>query len=218
MRSLGARWPRCSATCRRSGLFTSPMQLRNSPSARRGHSASGAAPAIGGRCWRTPRSTWFRSPRPTGSTLEMAVAALEAGKHVWCEKPMAAKLDEVRDDAVGRAPVGQGRHARLQLYPEPDHPPYPQAARRAHHRRCQSRPHRDGRRLHGRSCGAVPAAPRGIERLGCDRGFRCPPAVADPHLVRRRCAGDVRHGQAVPDRGSTTASRARSRFTTLPPP
>ncbi len=31
---------------------------------------------------------------PNRFHAEMAVAAFEAGKHVWCEKPMAAKLDE----------------------------------------------------------------------------------------------------------------------------
>ena len=33
---------------------------------------------------------------PNGMHREMAVAALQAGKHVWCEKPMALTMDDAR--------------------------------------------------------------------------------------------------------------------------
>lgn len=47
---------------------------------------------------------------PNAFHAEMAIAALQAGKHVWCEKPMAPKLDDairMRDavQGAGRAAV-----------------------------------------------------------------------------------------------------------------
>ncbi|MGN6549471.1 MAG: Gfo/Idh/MocA family protein [Pararhizobium sp.] len=48
---------------------------------------------------------------PNDFHAEMAIAALEAGKHVWCEKPMAPKLDDAR--AMREAARRSGRVAIL---------------------------------------------------------------------------------------------------------
>ena len=44
---------------------------------------------------------------PNGLHREMAVAALEAGKHVWCEKPMALTLADARAMAEAAARSGK---------------------------------------------------------------------------------------------------------------
>jgi predicted dehydrogenase len=48
---------------------------------------------------------------PNGMHREMAVAALAAGKHVWCEKPMALTLDDAR--AMAQAAAKSGRKTQL---------------------------------------------------------------------------------------------------------
>ena len=48
---------------------------------------------------------------PNGLHREMAVAALEAGKHVWCEKPMALTLGDAH--AMAEAAVRSGRATAL---------------------------------------------------------------------------------------------------------
>ena len=48
---------------------------------------------------------------PNGLHREMAVAALEAGKHVWCEKPMALTIADAK--AMAAAAVKSGRATAL---------------------------------------------------------------------------------------------------------
>ena len=48
---------------------------------------------------------------PNGLHRDMAIAALEAGKHVWCEKPMALTMD----DAIGMADAADRAGTRTQV-------------------------------------------------------------------------------------------------------
>ncbi|PZQ95908.1 MAG: myo-inositol 2-dehydrogenase [Cereibacter sphaeroides] len=43
---------------------------------------------------------------PNGLHREIALAALAAGKHVWCEKPMALTLEDAKDMAAAAAKAG----------------------------------------------------------------------------------------------------------------
>ena len=53
-----------------------------------------------------PRVDIVSITSPNGFHREMAIAALEAGKHVWCEKPMALTVEDAQamTDAAARAP------------------------------------------------------------------------------------------------------------------
>ncbi|RYE83353.1 MAG: Gfo/Idh/MocA family oxidoreductase, partial [Hyphomicrobiales bacterium] len=44
---------------------------------------------------------------PNAFHAEMAIAALEAGKHVWCEKPMAVALQDAERMAAAAARSGK---------------------------------------------------------------------------------------------------------------
>ena len=72
-------------------------------------SALRALPPTGATSSPTPRSTSSRSPRPTRCMREMAIAALQAGKHVWCEKPMAPKLADAERMAEAARRSGKSR-------------------------------------------------------------------------------------------------------------
>ena len=73
---------------------------------------------------RTRTSIWISVTSPNGLHREMAAASLEAGKHVWCEKPMALTLADAEAMAKAAAvasgqatALGYGylRHAALQV-------------------------------------------------------------------------------------------------------
>ena len=134
---------------------------------------------------RSRTSTWCRSRRPTRFIPTWRSRRFEAGKHVWCEKPMATKLADAERDARGGARVRQGRGARLQLHPEPDDPPDPAPPRRGPDRRRQSCARRDGRGFHGRSGGALLLEERGLVGPWRVGRFRRPSLEPDLRSVRR---------------------------------
>ena len=49
------------------------------------------------RCWPTPPSSWSSNLTNIGSHYAVTKAALEAGKHVYSEKPLCTDLDEARE-------------------------------------------------------------------------------------------------------------------------
>ncbi len=103
------RWGRCSGRSRGRGWCIWPKSRPSSP--RGGPAEFGFERSTSD--WRElvadPEVEVVSVTTPNAFHAEMAIAALEAGKHVWCEKPMAVRLaDAERMAAVARA-SGQGR-------------------------------------------------------------------------------------------------------------
>ena len=103
----GARWSAVVATCDASGWRAS---ARRYPGGRR-------SPTTSTSCCATRESTRWRSPRRCRTHFELAMRALQAGKHVLVEKPMTATVEQAQrliDEAERRGLVADGRpHLRL---------------------------------------------------------------------------------------------------------
>jgi predicted dehydrogenase len=66
------------------------------------------------------RAVWIATP--THLHRELAIAALKAGKHVYCETPLAGTVEDARAiAAAAQAAAGQVFHCGLQLRTDPQH-------------------------------------------------------------------------------------------------
>ena len=113
------RWGGCSGTSRRRGWRCSATRRWSGRRRWRGSSGSRGRPTTGGRWSADPEVEVVSITTPNRLHREMALAAMAAGKHVWCEKPMALTLARGGGDGGGG---GAGRGAddgRVQLRPEP---------------------------------------------------------------------------------------------------
>ena len=129
-------------------------QMRRRIRLRRIDDASGAI------CSPIPDIDLISITSPNGLHREMAVAALEAGKHVWCEKPMALTLADAEAMAKAAAAAsGAGDGAGLRLSAQSGPAVRPVADRRGRHRRVLRFPRQRRRGLHGRPCIAMVLAP-----------------------------------------------------------
>ena len=75
---------------------------------------------------------------PNALHKPIALAALQAGKAVYCEKPLAATLADAKEMAEAARSLGPGDARRLQLPEEPDHRPCARDRRVRRDRRARS--------------------------------------------------------------------------------
>ena len=120
MRSPTATCRWCSARSRRCRCSRwSRTSIRPGPRRRRATWASPAGARTGARWSRDPRVDVVDITAPNDVHREIALAALAAGKPVYCEKPLANSAAETREMAEAAAAAGRADAGRLQLPEEP---------------------------------------------------------------------------------------------------
>ena len=154
---------------------------------------------------------------PNKFHLEMTTAALAAGKHVWCEKPMAPNLPDAEKMLAAARASGKVAVLGYNYIQNPVIRHIGKLLAEGAIGAGQPCPHRDGRGFHGRSGSAVPAAPRGRQRLWRDRRFR---ACIRCRWSSRCSAASSASCATWPSpirRARRRRASARSRSTTSPP-
>ena len=87
---------------------------------------------------------------PTDLHAPMAIAALEAGKHVWCEKPMAPALADAERMAAAARASGKVAILGYNYIQSSRDPLHPRTSRAGRDRKGHPVSRRDGRGFHGR--------------------------------------------------------------------
>ena len=87
----GVALPTATASCpTRSWSGAMPTRSRRSP----GSTASSAGPPISSAALANPNDTVFFDAATTQMRADLLTQAIEAGKHIYCEKPVADSLDK----------------------------------------------------------------------------------------------------------------------------
>ena len=145
---------------------------------------------------------------PNKFHAEMAIAALEAGKHVWCEKPMAPKLCRSRAHAqCGTRQSGKVAVLGYNYIQNPMIRRIRQLIDEGVIGNGEPYPHRDGRGFHGRSGGALLLEERSLQRLRRARRFRRP----SPWPISESCSAACHGSCADMAKPYPTAPRGRRR-------
>ena len=141
----------------------------------------------------------------------MAIAALEAGKHVWCEKPMSPKLADAERMAAAARRSGRVAILGYNYIQSPAISYIKSLLDEERDRRRQSFAHRDGRGLSRRSRPAAFLAQRRVGRLWRARRFRRPSAEPDCDPVRPPDRAFSAKCRSPMPTGRTRAAAARSK-------
>ena len=136
----------------------------------------------------------------------IALAALKAGKLVYCEKPLAATLADAKEMAEAARASGRVTLAGFNYLQEPDHRARARDRRLRRDRRTGRLPRHPRRGLHGRSRRAAQLSHRSGRRRRAD-GSRQPHRLACPASRWADRGGLGRHQHAPHDPPSADGPR-----------